>query len=219
MMEDNLILLVAQAKICGTISSFFYTLHSTFKIYLESTISHLSSSTTLVLVTMMSHFITLLASKLASLLLPRPSSGSQYSSQSDSVKNKSDYNTPLLQNLQWTLQFAMEVPKSVQSTLRSFLSHFSLTSSFIFLFPSYFAPAPIASFLKFENTRHIPALRSLHQAFLCLCGSAPVICMAHSRSFCKSLLSVIFSMRSALTTCVITRNIFSLCSWFLEQSS
>lgn len=113
----------------------------------------------------------------------------------------------------------MEVPKYVQSTLRSFLFHFSLTSSFIILFPSYFAPAPIASFLIFENTRHIPALRSLHQAFLCLCGSAHVICMAHSLTFFKSLLSVIFSMRSALTTCVITRNIFNLCSWFLEQSS
>lgn len=132
MMEDNLILLVAQAKICGTISSFFYTLHSTFKIYLESTISHLSSSTTLVLVTMMSHFITLLASKLASLLLPRPSSGSQYSSQSDSVKNKSDYNTPLLQNLQWTLQFANGSAKI--GTKHSKIFSLPFLSNFIFYF-------------------------------------------------------------------------------------
>ena len=106
----------------------------------------------------------------------------------------------------------MEVPKYVQSTLRSFyLSCLSNLIFFIILFPSYFAPAPIASFLILENARHIPAQRSLHQAFLCLCGSAPVICMVHSRTFFKSLLSII-SMRSALTSCVITRNIFSLCS-------
>ena len=132
MMGGNPILSVAQVKISGTIlCSFFHTLHPTFKKYLKSIISHLSS-TTLVLVTMMSHWITLLASKLSSLLLPRPSSGSQCSSQSDYVKNKSDYITPLLQNLQWTLQFADGSAKICTKHSKIFLSFMSLWPHFFY---------------------------------------------------------------------------------------
>ena len=218
MMGGNPILLVAQAKICGTISSYFYTLHSTFKIYLESTISRLSSSTTLVLVTMMSHCITLLASQLASLLLPRPSSGSQCSSQSDSVKNKSDYITPLLQNLQWTLQFTDGSAKICTKHSKIFSLPFLSNLIFYYSFPLLLCSSP-NSFLpdlwKYQAHTCPEVLTSGFPLPLWLCS-----CHLHgSLPYFKSLLSVIFSMRSALTTCVITRNIFSLCSWFLEQSS
>ena len=91
---------------------------------------------------MMSHCITLLASQLASLLLPRPSSGSQCSSQSDSVKNKSDYITPLLQNLQWTLQFTDGSAKICTKHSKIFSLPFLSNLIFYYSFPLLLCSSP-----------------------------------------------------------------------------